>query len=219
MKKWLIEHSLSIVVFSLFFVFLFGQSLAGHRHYNQEQTSHQQPTATYTEYLRSGDFIEGVFENWESEFLQMGMYVVLTVFLYQKGSSESKKLSGTEPVDAQPRNSKHAAWPVRQGGLVLWLYENSLSIAFLVLFLMSFWLHAYGGSQATCQENFEHTDLECPSTIRYMGSSKFWYESFQNWQSEFLAVGSIVALSVFLRQKGSPESKPVNVSNGKTGTE
>jgi len=219
MKQWLIEHSLSIVLFALFFVFLVGQSLTGFQHYNQEQQAHQQPESTYVEYLKSGDFIESVFENWESEFLQMGMYVVLTVFLYQKGSSESKKLAGSQAVDAEPRKSKHAPGSVKQGGVVLWLYENSLSMAFLVLFLLSFWLHGYGGAQATCQENFEHAEPVCPSTLNYMQTSKFWYESFQNWQSEFLAVGSIVVLSVYLRQKGSPESKPVNVPHDKTGTE
>lgn len=217
--KWLKEHSLSIVVFVLFFVFLVGQSLAGHSHYNQEQQEHQQPEITYTEYLTSGDFVESVFENWESEFLQMGMYVILTIFLFQKGSSESKKLFGKEAVDAEPHDSKHAYWPVKKGGIWLLAYKNSLSIAFILLFLMSFWLHAAGGARATCEENQTHADPECYSTISYMGTSKFWFESFQNWQSEFLAVFSIVVLSVYLRQQGSPESKPVNVPNDKTGTE
>jgi hypothetical protein len=219
MKQWLKEHGLSIVLFTFFLVFLFGQSLAGHGHYNEEQAEHGQPTVSYTEYLTSGDFIEATFENWESEFLQMGAYVILTVFLYQKGSAESKKLQGSELVDAEPRNSKHAPWPVRVGGVVQKLYENSLSLAFLLLFLMSFWLHAVGGATVTCEESLVHGERDCPSVVSYMGTSKFWSESFQNWQSEFLAVGSIVVLSVYLRQRGSPESKPVNTPNDKTGSE
>jgi hypothetical protein len=219
MKQWLKEHSLSLVVFGLFLIFLVGQSIAGYQYYNEEQETHNQSQVTYTQYLTSGDFVESVFENWESEFLQMGMYVILTVFLYQKGSAESKKLLGSEAVDAQPRRSKHAPWPVRKGGATLWLYENSLSLAFLLLFLVSFWLHAMGGARAACEESLEHAQPECYGTIGYMETSQFWFESFQNWQSEFLAVGSIVVLSVYLRQKGSPESKPVNAPNDKTGTE
>jgi hypothetical protein len=219
MMRWTREHGLGIVMFSFFFVFLVGQSMAGLRHYNEEQESHGEPTISYGEYVTSGDFVESTFENWESEFLQMGAYVLLTVFLYQKGSAESKKLQGSELVDAEPRNTKRAAWPIRWGGIWQKLYENSLSIAFLLLFLMSFWLHAAGGSTVTCEESLTHGEPDCPSISEYMGTSKFWYESFQNWQSEFLAVGSIVVLSVYLRQRGSPESKPVNAPNDKTGTE
>jgi len=221
MKRWLKSNSLGLVLFVLFLVFLAGQSVAGHRHYNEEQESHNQSVVTYGDYITSGEFVEGVFENWESEFLQMGAYVVLTVFLYQKGSVESKKVQGSDATDRQPRKShdKNAPWPVRRGGWVLKLYENSLSIAFLLLFLMSFWLHAYGGAVATCEENLQHGDSDCSGTVGYMATSKFWYESFQNWQSEFLAVGSIVVLSVYLRQKGSPESKPVNVPHARTGNE
>lgn len=219
MKRWFKNNSLSLVVFVLFFVFLVSQSLAGYQHFNNEQQAHHEPTITYGTYLKSGDFIESVFENWESEFLQMGMYVILTVFLFQKGSVESKKLHGSTASDREPQKSanKNSPWPVRRGGWLLRLYENSLSIAFLALFLLSFWLHAYGGARATCEQNREHGDKTCPSTLSYMGSSKFWYESFQNWQSEFLAVGSIVVLSIYLRQKGSPESKPVNTPHTQTG--
>lgn len=221
MMRWLKNNSLSIVLFVLFFIFLIGQSVAGQRHYNEEQESHGQPTVSYGEYVTSGDFVESVFENWESEFLQMGMYVILTVFLFQKGSAESKKLQGSMPTDQKPKKSegKHAPWPVRRGGLVLKLYENSLSIAFLLLFVMSFWLHAAGGATATCEENLAHGEADCPSISGYMGTSKFWFESLQNWQSEFLAVASIVVLSIYLRQKGSPESKPVNTPHFETGSE
>jgi hypothetical protein len=219
MKRWLKDNSLSIVMFLLFAIFLVGQSLAGQRHYNNEQQTHHQPEVAYTEYIKSGNFIETVFENWESEFLQMGAYVALTVFLYQKGSAESKKLQGSEPFDQKPKKSKnaHAPWPVRRGGLVLKIYENSLLIAFTLLFLMSFFLHAYGGARQTSEENIVHGQPSV-STVEYIETSKFWFESFQNWQSEFLAVFSIVVLSIWLRQKGSPESKPVNSPYAETGS-
>lgn len=219
MKRWLKDNSLSLVVGILFLIFLGGQSLTGQRQYNEEQQEHGQPEITYMEYIGSGDFIESVFENWESEFLQMAAYVALTVFLYQKGSAESKKLQGSEPFDQKPRKSRstNAPWPVRQGGIALKLYENSLLIAFTLLFLMSFGMHAYGGARATTEENLVHGE-SAVGVVEYIQTSKFWFESFQNWQSEFLAVFSIVVLSIWLRQKGSPESKPVNSPHAETGS-
>lgn len=221
MPLWLKNNSLSIVLLGLFALIVVGQSLVGFRNYNDDRQLHQQPVLTYTSYLKSGDFIESVFENWESEFLQMGAYVILTIFLLQKGSAESKKIRGQEAVDQSPKRnkSKGAPWPVRRGGWILKLYEHSLSIAFILLFIMSFSLHAYGGSRSTCEENLTHHENICQSTVQYMGTSKFWFESLQNWQSEFLAVGSIVLLSVYLREKGSPESKPVAAPHSETGSE
>lgn len=220
MKKWLKENSLSLVVFLLFFIFLFGQSMTGYTHYNEEQSQHGSLPVSYVEYIGSGNFIETVFENWESEFLQMGAYILLTIHLRQKGSAESKKLIGKMPVDQEPKrsNSKDAPWPLRKGGWALKVYKHSLSLAFILLFLMSFALHAYGGAIETCEQNLQHGQAECLSTARYMTTSKFWFESFQNWQSEFLAVGSIVVLSIFLREKGSPESKPINTPHFETGS-
>jgi hypothetical protein len=220
MRRFLKNNSLSLILFALFAVFLVGQSITGFRHYNEEQQTHQQPEVVYSEFLKSGEFIETVFENWESEFLQMGAYILLTVFLRQKASAESKKLQGDEENDRKPKKSvaADAPWPVKRGGWISKVYENSLSLAFIILFLLSFWLHAYGGSRATCEENLTHKEQECQSTVQYIGTSKFWYESFQNWQSEFLAVFAIVVLTIFLRQRGSPESKPVNSSHNETGS-
>ncbi len=216
--KWLREHSLSVALMVLFGIFLTGQSITGFQTYNQDQEAHGQPTINFGEYLHSGHFIEATFENWESEFLQMGAYVVLTAWLVQKGSAESKKLKGEEESDRQPQksHSKKAPWPVQQGGVWLKLYEHSLSLAFVLLFLLSFSLHAYGGAQETTEENLAHGE-PAVSMGNYMTTSKFWFESFQNWQSEFLAVFAIVVLSVFLREKGSPESKPVNTPHHSTG--
>jgi succinate dehydrogenase hydrophobic anchor subunit len=148
----------------------------------------------------------------------MGAYVLLTVYLRQKGSAESKKLQGEEDNDREPQKTDNtdAPGPVRRGGWMLKLYENSLSIAFVLLFLLSFGLHAAGGSRAACEDNTFHGEA-CTSTVGFMGTSEFWYQSLQNWQSEFLAVFAIVVLSIFLRQKGSPESKPVNSPHAQTG--
>lgn len=218
MVKWLREHSLGTVLLLVFLVLIAGQSLTGFQTYNQDQEEHSQPTIGFMEYLGSGHFIEATFENWESEFLQMGAYVVLTAYLVQKGSAESKKLEGEEDSDRQPKksNSKKAPWPVQRGGAWLKLYEHSLSLAFIVLFVMSLLLHAYGGAQQACEESMAHNE-QCISMSQYLSTSKFWFESFQNWQSEFLAVFAIVVLSVFLRERGSPESKPVNTPHHLTG--
>jgi hypothetical protein len=218
MKQWFRENSLSVVLLVLFLIFWGGQTATGYINYNDDQESHNAPTLSLGQYLASGAFIEATFENWESEFLQMSAYVVLTIFLRQKGSAESKKLEGAEAVDASPRSSKNAAWPIRKGGFWRWLYSNSLSLAFALLFLLSFTLHAYGGARETSVENIEHGEQPV-STLEYLTTAKFWFESFQNWQSEFLAVFAIVVLSIFLRQEGSPESKPVNTPHALTGSE
>jgi hypothetical protein len=222
MRKLLRENGLSIVLVLLFLLFLGAQAVVGMYEYNDEQQLHGQPTVDFISYLGSSHFLEATMENWESEFLQMFAFVVLTAFLFQKGSAESKKLDEEEPVDRDPRNSrkkKDAPWPVRKGGLTLTLYEYSLSLAFLLLFLGSFALHAIGGAKEYNQNQREHGRREEVSTLQYMGTSRFWFESFQNWQSEFLAVGGMVVLSIFLRHRGSPESKPVDSPHSETGGE
>ena len=219
MNKIWRENGLSIVLWGLFLVFLVAQSLAGHRVEVEESREHGEPPPSYGEYLGSGGFVEATFENWESEFLQMAAYVVFTIGLRQKGSAESKKLDGKEKVDADPRrvrDKENAPWPVRRGGLVLTLYEHSLGIAFALLFLLSFVAHALGGAAVYSQEQLLHGGAPV-STLQYLATSRFWFESFQNWQSEFLAVGAIVVLSIFLRQRGSPESKPVAAPHAETG--
>jgi hypothetical protein len=219
MKSWLYEHSLSLVLFGLFFIFLFGLSVAGLSYENQELGEHDESAITYVEYISSGGFIEAVFENWESEFLQMGALVVFTIWFRQKGSADSKKLRGKGDVDTEPRYSLlHAAsWGNRKKALGEIMYANSLSIALFTLFALSFFLHALSGTAAANEEAVLH-GAEQLSVVQYVGSSQFWFESFQNWQSEFLAVGMLLVLSVYLRQRKSPESKPIGESNAKTGS-
>ena len=221
MKRFFHNNGLSLVLFCLFFfAFLVGQFFVGQRQYNNEQQEHGQPAATYLEYLQGNHFLEATMENWESEFLQMFFFIVLTVFLYQKGSAESKDPDQTEEVDREPSRSRHkkrAPWPVRKGGWVLKVYEHSLSLAFLLLFLGSFVLHAVGGAGEYNDDQKVHGRPERVTTVGYMGTSQFWFESLQNWQSEFLAVGSMVVLTIFLREKGSKESKPVDAAHDETG--
>lgn len=219
MKKFFRENSLSIVLFTLFFVFLIGLSITGYLHENEEMAMHGQPAVGFFEYLASGSFIEAVFENWESEFLQMGALVVLTIWLVQKGSADSKKLRGKDAVDTSSRYSiiRASSWTNRKKATKEMLYANSLSLVLFGLFFASFLLHAISGTAAANEEALLHHEATM-GVWEYIRSSQFWFESFQNWQSEFLAVGSLLVLSIFLRQRGSPESKPVGEANKKTGS-
>jgi hypothetical protein len=219
MRRVLRDNGLSITMFTLFLVFLVAQSIFGYRTNNSDNQQHQQPPESFGEYLTSGAFVEATFENWESEFLQMGAYVLLTAWLIQKGSPESKNPDGDE-ADADPRDrrdAKDAPGPVKRGGLALTLYEHSLSIAMFSLFLLSFVLHALGGHADFNQQQLEHGEAAV-SFWSFVTSSQFWFQSMQNWQSEFLAVAALAVLSIFLRQRGSPESKPVAAPHAQTGT-
>jgi hypothetical protein len=219
LKTMLWDNSLSITLFALFFIFLGGQAVTGHRHNNEELRSHGEQAISLPAYIASGDFVESVFENWESEFLQMGALVVLTIFLRQKGSTDSKKLRGKEPEDTKSRMSIIHGATLRDKGKAAahMLYRNSLSTALFLLFIMSFVFHAVGGVAAYNEEALQHGG-QTVSALSYATTSQFWFESFQNWQSEFLAVGCLLVLSVFLRQQGSPESKPVGEPNKRTGS-
>jgi hypothetical protein len=212
------NNGLSIVLTVLFVGTLGGQAYAGYRTENAERRDHAEAQQTFGEYLRSPAMLEATMENWESEFFQMGFYVMLTIYLFQRGSVESKDPDKKEEVDREPDPSRAGApWPVRKGGLALALYRRSLSIAFILLFLVSFFLHAAGGAGVYNAANAEHGDGVRVTTLGYMRTSRFWFESLQNWQSEFLAVLSIVVLSIWLRQHGSPESKPVDAPHSETG--
>ncbi len=219
MRRILKDQSLTVVLFATFAILLFLQSLTGWHAYNADQVEHRESSIGYGAYLTTGHFVEATFENWESEFLQMGAYILLTVFLVAKGSGESKSPEGDEALDADPREEADrpdAPHPVRVGGWRLALYENSLGLAFGLLFVLSIVGHALGGARVYSTEQIAH-GASAVGVWRYVTTSTFWFESFQNWQSEFLAMFSIVALSIFLRQRGSPESKPVAASHAQTG--
>ena len=212
------DHGLFWVNAFLFLAFFLGMVLTGASAYSDDQVEHGGKAITVIQYLGTGDFVEATFENWESEFLQMGSYVVLTIFLFQKGSSESKPPGETAPQDQDPRKVKLTAstpWPVRRGGLVLVLYENSLLILFGTLFIASVLLHAAGGNAAYNEDQTEHGQPTL-GYWQFFGTSEFWFQSFQNWQSEFMVVALIVLSSVYLRQRGSSQSKPVAAPNTET---
>lgn len=213
--SFLQRNGLSLVLFGLFLVFLAGQVQTGRQVYNEARVQRGAPPVALVDYVRSGHFLSTTMENWESEFLQMGMYVLLTVWLRQQGSAESRPL---DPADEKERITAGPAPALAQsGGFVGWLYAHSLSLAFLLLFLASFALHLRGSWLQAVEERVG-SGLP-PITWRgHLASSDFWFESFQNWQSEFLAVLAIVVLSIFLRQDKSPESKPLRAPHGQTGT-
>ena len=215
--RFLRENSLSLVLLTLFALSMLGQALAGWHSYNEERHLHQEPSVTLRTYLASGTFVSATFENWESEFLQMGALVVLTVYLRQKGSPESKKLDQAENEDpAAHAGDANAPWPVRNGGIILRLYAHSLSTALFLLFAISFTLHALGSAWQASEDAVRHGNAPF-GFMDNIGGAEFWFESLQNWQSEFLSVVVLALLGIFLRERGSPESKPVAAPHSATG--
>jgi len=215
-RSWLYKNGLSICFITIFLITLAAQAITGWKEHNADLTDHGRRGLPLSTYLCSGHFISATFENFESEFLQMALYVLLTVKLRQIGSAESKKIDEPEEVDRDPVASKNAPWPVKKGGWILKLYSHSLSLCFITLFVISWGLHFYGSWQ---EYNIGQSLMGKPreSMAAYLGQANFWFETFQNWQSEFLSVAAIVVLTIFLREKGSPESKPVDAPHLETG--
>ena len=217
MKNFFRNNGLSIVFFLLFVFSLIGQMVTGLQEHNQEATENGGRAIGMVEYLSSGHFLQSTFENWESEFLQMALFVILAMFLYQKGSSESKDPDKKEEVDREPNpRRKNAPWAVKQGGVILTIYKHSLCYALTLIFLVSFMAHWYGS-----RKDFNEGQLlkgePTEGMMQYLGNNRFWFESFQNWQSEFLSVFAIIVLSIFLREQHSPQSKPVDAPDSETG--
>ncbi len=219
MKRILRDNGLSIVLGLMFVLTLFaGQTWSGMRTYNADQVEHGDSAVSYPTYLTTSHFGEATFENWESEFLQMGAFVVLTIWLRQRGSSESKPVDADTDVDEDPdkhRSDSDAPWPARRGGAALAIYRHSLTIAFALLFLGSFVGHAWTGAHEFSAEQIAHGE-SAVTMWQFIERAQFWFQSFQNWQSEFLAITAIVVFTIFLRQQGSPESKPVHMAHSET---
>jgi hypothetical protein len=217
--SWLRDRSLTLAMLALFAVCTVGQIAAGWAELNDTLAAHGAAPVTLAAYVASGHLWEALFENWESEFLQMSAFVVLSAYLLQVGSPESRRPGAHELADADPRSFRDqpdVPWPVRRGGWVLRVYEYSLGGALFMLFLVSFAGHAVAGWAEQNAELRLHGLAET-SLWAYVCSSRFWFESLQNWQSEFLSVGVMVWLAVYLRQRGSPESKPVHAPHAETG--
>ena len=212
-RRFVFENSLSLFFFAIFIAALAGQAIAGHSLYNQEQLSHGEHGVTFLRYLTTSHFGNAVMENWQSEYLQFALFAFLTVWLVQKGSPESKELdkTGTETKKEQKigryADADSPLW-ARVGGLRTALYSNSLIIVMAAIFIGSWFAQSVTGWSDFNDEQALHGEPRA-SWLSYVGSSTFWEATLQNWQSEFLAVGSFAVLAIYLRQRGSPESKPV----------
>lgn len=221
MRAFLHRNGLSVVTLTLFVLFWAAQAAAGFQVHNNDLEAHGRQALSLGAYLSSGHFWEATGENWESEFLQMAAFVLLTARLYQRGSAESRPLPEEEgqPGSDQappPTPPEQQPWPVRRGGWVRELYSHSLSLTLGGLFVLSFVIHLLGGAAEYNTEQALHGS-EPVSVLAFLFSAEFWSQSFQNWQSEFLSVAAMVVFTIFLRERGSAESKEVTAPHRRTG--
>ena len=221
MKAFARRNGLSLFFLSIFLLALGLQSLAGWQDFNNDQLRHQGDAIGYGRYLLSSEFGVAMLENWQSEYLQFALYIAATIWFLQQGSPESKQLdkAGTES-EREQKIGRHAdrrspAW-ARVGGARTWLYSNSLLLVMGAIWLLSWLGQSITGRVAYNAERIEHHQASM-GYLDYLGSADFWERTLQNWQSEFLAVGSMAILAVYLRQRGSPESKPVGAAHEHTG--
>ncbi|MPS98343.1 MAG: hypothetical protein E2581_07565 [Pseudomonas sp.] len=204
MRSFLRDNGLTIALVILFGISILGMAAAGFASYNEELAKHGEAPLPLLQYLISGQFLSALFENWESEFLQMGVYVVLTAWLFQRGSAESR-----DPDEEKPEKERI--------GQPSFLYSHSLGLTLFGLFIASFLLHWFGSARASEMDMARH-GAASTGYLQYLLDAELWFESFQNWQSEFLSTAVLVVLSIFLREKGSPESKPVSAPDEQTGS-
>jgi hypothetical protein len=220
--RYLRENGLSLFFAVLFLATVAGQSVAGNRAYNQDQLAHGGETLSYGRFLVSSEFGQALLENWQSEWLQFVLFTLVTVWLVQKGSNESKepgkeglesdekqRIGGYAPENA-PRWAKTRGWRTR-------LYSNSLVLVMAVLFFGS-WLGQSLTSWRSFNAEQRQHDQPAVSWPTYLDRADFWERSLQNWQSEFLAVGAMASFTIYLRQRGSPESKPVGAPHEETAS-
>lgn len=219
MARWLRDNGLTITLLMLFAATIFGQWIAGWHVANEEARRHGEPLMGLVAYASSPEFLSSVFENWESEFLQMSVYVILTAILVQRGSAESKDPDDTElrddnlEVEAGKPNGPAV---LRWGPVWRAVYARSLGLALASLFVLSFVIHWTQSARVAAREALQHGE-PTPTIFGYLTDPQLWFESFQNWQSEFLSTAVLVVLSIFLRQRASPESKPVGAPHAQTG--
>ena len=222
MRRFFTLNSLSIVFLLIFLATLVGQAVAGHADFNEEAMAHHESAISFGRYVTSSEFGQAVMENWQSEFLQFSLYIFGTVYLIQRGSPESKKpgTAGRESDEdqlvgehAKPDSPKWA----RVRGVRLFVYSNSLILLMTAIFLGTWFADSACGWSTYDSDQISHHQPEV-SYWGYLGTADFWESSLQNWQSEFLAIGSMAIFSVFLRQRGSPESKPVGAPHDETAT-
>ena len=222
MRRFLFENSLSIFFLAIFLLSVVGQSFAGQGAYNEEQLAHGSDPITYGRYLVSSDFGGKLLENWQSEWLQFVVFAFATVWLLQKGSNESKPLDsaglesdqkqkiGGHADERSPLWAKTRGWRTR-------VYENSFLIVMLAIFLASWLVQSITNWNEYNAEQEEH-DQPTVAWATYLAGADFWDKTLQNWQSEFLAVGTMAVFTIYLRQRGSPESKPVGAPHDETAS-
>jgi membrane protein implicated in regulation of membrane protease activity len=216
------DNSLSLFFGVLFLAAVFGQSLAGHRAYNAEQLEHGGAAISYSSYLVSSAFAQAVMENWQSEFLQFALFIVATVWLVQRGSPESKRPGKAGRESKKEQAIGYAARPdspawAKVGGVRTWLFSNSLLLAMVAIFVASWFVQSLTGLNQYNDEQLEHAGSTV-SWLGYITNAAFWEDTLQNWQSEFLAVGTLAVFAIYLRQRGSGESKPVGAPHNETET-
>lgn len=213
-RNWLRDNGLTLALMGVFVVSLIGQAVTGWRADIAERAEHGEAVLALMPYLGGGEFLSALFENWESEFLQMWAYVVFTAYLFQRGSPESR--DPDQPEDTTGSSRPDSPWPARVGGWVAKVYAHSLGLALALLFIVSFVMHWLNSARAAVDEAQAHHQPVTP-LLAYIGDPRFWFESLQNWQSEFLSAAVLIVLSIFLRERGSPESKKVDDPHAKTG--
>jgi hypothetical protein len=223
MRRFLYENGLSLAFGAIFLLALVLQSVAGWREVVEQQLTHGDPAPGYWAFVQSSQFWLPVMENWQSEYLQFSLFIFLTVWLVQKGSPESKEL-GKEGAESEKDQQigRHAgedapSW-ARGGRLRVAIYSNSLGLVMTAIFLLTWTAQSVTGWTVFNEEQRQHGQAAV-SWIGYLQRPDFWERTLQNWQSEFLAVGSMAVLAIYLRQRGSPESKPVGAAHEATGVE
>jgi hypothetical protein len=222
-RRFLRDNGLGLFFGTIFVASLVGQALVGHADFNHQQAAHHDDPISLARYIASSDFMVDVLENWQSEYLQFTLYILATVWLLQRGSPESKELGNAgRESDEDQRVGAHAddrspRW-ARAGGLRTGLYSNSLVILMTAIWLASWLGQSVTGRVAYNAEQLDHQEAGI-GWLDYLSTPDFWNRTLQNWQSEFLAVGSMAVLSIYLRQRGSPESKPVGAPHDATGVE
>ncbi|WP_205695854.1 DUF6766 family protein [Conexibacter sp. SYSU D00693] len=223
MSRWLRDNSLGVAFGVLFLVTLVAQALVGHADFNHQQVAHQAETVSLERYLTSSAFWVDVMENWQSEYLQFTLFVLAAVWFVQRGSTESKKLEdiGGEGDEEQQvgrfADDDSPLW-ARVGGWRTTLYSNSFVLVMGLIWLGSWSAQAVTGRVEYNAQQLDHQEASL-SLWQYVGTSDFWNRTLQNWQSEFLAVGSMVVFSIYLRQRGSSQSKPVGAAHAETADE
>ena len=223
MRRWIRDNSLSLFFLVIFLAALIGQAIAGHILHNEEAMAHNEETISLWRYIRSSDFGNAVMENWQSEYLQFMLFMLATVWLIHRGSPESKQPEEAgRQSDQKQKVGAHAQsdspeW-AKAGGFKTAIYSNSLLIVMAIIFFGSWFAQSVTGWTEFNAQQVEHHEATL-SWLSYIGSADFWEATLENWQSEFLAVGSFAAITVYLRQRGSPESKPVGAPHHATGSE